>query len=463
MAFFSDPEEFANNQLVAGELDLKVSWEEHYSDWLGEEQTVDGVRMVETTADLAANEVGLPSYDNPMLAVRADDTDGNGVSQIEEFMDATLQEQFPDEATREQLAQLPPEVDPCEALADVPDDLDGPVLSLDDVKPGDFGEVTFDFTLCDNPGYVWLNGGLVSAAENGLTEPEQKDDDEVDGIVELLDEIQVTVWYDDGDNILEESETYVTERSVVDGNPASSAVALTGDQRIIARGTLREVLDALSTGRGIPLDGIPNDDSRDCFAPTPTIHYVGVSWALPVDHANEIQGDSVTFDLGFYTEQCRHNDGLPQQSVGQSVDLSTGSANWQVTAPDGTTGPVQTMAPNDAWATSACASWVDADGTDGQDPVDAVGTYTFELDFEVANAPSSASLEIPEFGADNSVELLLDGTSLVDIDTSAFGSLRGPISQPIAPGEHTLTAVVENFPGNGPNPMGLLLCGRVEY
>jgi hypothetical protein len=28
-----------------------------------------------------------------------------------------------------------------------------------------------------------------------------------------------------------------------------------------------------------------------------------------VDHANEIQSDSVRFDLGFYTEQCCHNDG----------------------------------------------------------------------------------------------------------------------------------------------------------
>jgi hypothetical protein len=34
---------------------------------------------------------------------------------------------------------------------------------------------------------------------------------------------------------------------------------------------------------------------------------VSVVWWLPIDHGNEVQSDSVTFDLGFYTEQCRHN------------------------------------------------------------------------------------------------------------------------------------------------------------
>jgi hypothetical protein len=34
-----------------------------------------------------------------------------------------------------------------------------------------------------------------------------------------------------------------------------------------------------------------------------------VFWWLPIDHGNQVQSDSATFDLGFYTEQCRHNDG----------------------------------------------------------------------------------------------------------------------------------------------------------
>ncbi|MDX1747161.1 MAG: hypothetical protein R3324_14585, partial [Halobacteriales archaeon] len=74
------------------------------------------------------------------------------------------------------------------------------------VKPGDFGELTLSFHLCDNPGYVWLTGELVSESENGFTEPELKDPDEdgPGGTPELADEIQTLLWYDeDGDNVYE--------------------------------------------------------------------------------------------------------------------------------------------------------------------------------------------------------------------------------------------------------------------
>jgi plastocyanin len=40
-----------------------------------------------------------------------------------------------------------------------------------------------------------------------------------------------------------------------------------------------------------------------------TQHSLAFAWWVPVDHGNEIQSDSATFDLQLYTEQCRHNDG----------------------------------------------------------------------------------------------------------------------------------------------------------
>jgi len=283
-AYFSDQETFENNQLTAGELDMKVSWAEHYSDW-------------------SEDEAAFARMEDGDLVV--EDREG--------FMNATFQEGFPDDETRAAIESG--DADPCEELADVPDDLDSPVIELSDVKPGDFGEVTFDFALCDNPGYVWLNGGLLDESENGLTEPEADDPDEGSG-VELADEIRVTVWYDDGDNVLEDPETIVTDREFGD-TPISSSVAVSGDDRIVAQGTLREVLTQLSVENGIPLDGLPNTEGRDCYTNSPTVHYIGFAWELPVDHANEIQSDSVTFDLGFYTEQCRHNDG-----VGLATDLT---------------------------------------------------------------------------------------------------------------------------------------------
>jgi hypothetical protein len=106
----------------------------------------------------------------------------------------------------------------------------------------------------------------------------------------------------------------------------SLAAELTESEEVFWRGTLRETLTALGDGNGLALDGGrdtpfneagyppngPADDltaeSRECF-PADSTQCIGLSWWLPVDHANEIQTDSVTFDLGFYTEQCRHNTG----------------------------------------------------------------------------------------------------------------------------------------------------------
>jgi hypothetical protein len=93
-----------------------------------------------------------------------------------------------------------------------------PLLNLTDVKPGDFGEFTLSFHLCDNPGYVWLQAANVSESENELTEPESEVDDIGDGSGELAENIQTVWWYDDGDNVLQGDETlYMTDHG--GGNP----------------------------------------------------------------------------------------------------------------------------------------------------------------------------------------------------------------------------------------------------
>jgi len=123
---------------------------------------------------------------------------------------------------------------------------------------------------------------------------------------EMAQEIQTTIWYDeDCDNELDDGE------------------------EILFEGTLAEALTALSSndGRGVPLDGdrstsfdeiggAENGSNRDCFD-AETQYCIGFAWELPVDHANEIQTDRLAFDLGFYTEQCRHNDGagMPSESA----------------------------------------------------------------------------------------------------------------------------------------------------
>jgi predicted ribosomally synthesized peptide with SipW-like signal peptide len=244
-AFFSDQETFTNNRLVAGELDLKMDWEEHYSDWSidenddlggdGSEQDIDGdgvddfeVLMEEPENPDAyrpfppgtSNASGDP---DPLIWVPDESVD--------DFMANTALEAYPD-ADNDGLAGFPIEAVnermPCEYLADVGGDDEGldpdsdplgrtdnddtrlddgspaPLINLTDVKPGDFGEITFSTHLCDNPGYLWMNmpGGLT-ARENGVNEPESEDPDEKEGVVELADELQTTIWYDDCNNLFD--------------------------------------------------------------------------------------------------------------------------------------------------------------------------------------------------------------------------------------------------------------------
>jgi predicted ribosomally synthesized peptide with SipW-like signal peptide len=529
MAFFSDEEEFANNELVAGELDLKVDWTEHYSDWSDDEGENVTVSMTDDSLGF-----GFPSAaDNKLLYV--DDKD--------QFLENTSVEAYPDpddDGVQEDFAASPGTTTSegvgyvCEDGADAPEDFDPnggtqlrtangpdasraaatvdsngdplPLVNISDVKPGDFGEVTFSIHLCGNPGYVWLTGDLVNAAENGLTEPEMKDEDE-DGDadstnpddVELLDSLAAAVWYDtgedgsygtdddgEGDNYHQANEVFTpltgslgnvldmledgmvpldympmdggagsggggtgggggTQFDVCDDVSNALATALSADlgiptarnisceeldELLVANGyvepgteyvgtkfevndngTKDESDDTLPTGTftagnggtitiesvdvqggsitlstdfpvevvsmkggnqgekqyifedqgGTANDGIdeqygcildsvtfqtpnnvtgqgnetvaaisnvelcydpniPDDDGGgqqngglECF-PNSTTAYIGFEWWLPVDHANEIQTDSVSFDLGFYTEQCRHNDGVANRS-----------------------------------------------------------------------------------------------------------------------------------------------------
>jgi hypothetical protein len=103
---------------------------------------------------------------------------------------------------------------------------------------------------------------------------------------------------------------------------ANLSEVLVGEE-LIFRGSLADSLGALTTDNGIPLDGnrqtpfdevgavgsAPDaDPNRECFNASDT-QYIGFAWYLPVNHANEVQTDGVQFDLGFYTEQCRHNTG----------------------------------------------------------------------------------------------------------------------------------------------------------
>jgi predicted ribosomally synthesized peptide with SipW-like signal peptide len=301
-AFFGDRESFENNRLTAGTLDAGAGYTTHYWDWSDDEDEglSEGLRMFAggpaktgSADELHEGEVGLPANDAWLIAVDEDD--------VEAVLDSTLTSAYPNVGTTSDPEQG---VVKCVDSGADPqaDDATRPAVKLTDVKPGDFGKVTFDFVLCDNPGHAWVNGALRSATENGTTEPETDDPDENVDVVELLDIVQAAVWVDDGSN----------GSGGADGNNYEN-----GKDELLVSGSVREVLGLGTGSTGAALDVPLNGDTparrgggtgRNCFS-AETAHSLAFAWWVPIDHGNEIQTDSVTFDLGLYTEQCRHNDG----------------------------------------------------------------------------------------------------------------------------------------------------------
>ncbi|MFW5938481.1 MAG: SipW-dependent-type signal peptide-containing protein, partial [Halanaeroarchaeum sp.] len=212
-AYLSDGEAFEDNTLTAGELDLKIDWTEHYYD--GSESLREGVGTVST--DPGRDLVGFPS-----TAPASEKT--VYVKDERQFVANTAIEAFPDvlsESDDYDARKEPTDDDICDLPADLDDVLRHPfrtrgtfggdlnpqtteegdaLINISDVKPGDFGEVTFSLHLCGSPGYVWLTGELEDASENGVTGPEGESDNEEEGVVELLDEIRAAVWYDTGED-----------------------------------------------------------------------------------------------------------------------------------------------------------------------------------------------------------------------------------------------------------------------
>ncbi len=149
------------------------------------------------------------------------------------------------------------------------------LIELDDVKPGDSGEVTFSLHVCDNPAYIWAGAANV-----------------------------------DGNEILGE---YVRARlrlvpGCLNENDGYEAIAeFDGD--VFVEGSLNDVLAALEDDalQGYPLE---NEGGDSCFAPIVDSSCVAFEWWFPIgqEDVNDAQGESVSFDLGFYAEQCRHND-----------------------------------------------------------------------------------------------------------------------------------------------------------
>lgn len=298
-AYFSDTEGVEDNTLTAGAMDARLDWQQVYDGPNGREYVSaypDEFRNDPNDPDeLATNSPPIEESDGIQDPIKsrddcAADMGASSYADLSEIDRLRAERHY-----RDQFADSSNLV------------VEGPIVEIDDAKPGDRGAVNYSVHLFDEPGYVWLRGAPTRVAENGHAEPEASSpgetgsaaesmtttraatlDDLLASHIELLDAVRTRLWYD-----LDNDET-------IDGT----------EQQFFA-GTLRELFEPLRDG--IPLDGDPSTPGRDCFPRDrpgdEQVRYVGFEWWIPTGVGNEIQGDSVTFDLEFYAEQCRHNEG----------------------------------------------------------------------------------------------------------------------------------------------------------
>jgi hypothetical protein len=161
-------------------------------------------------------------------------------------------------------------LDPTEPPAYVPE-VSGPVLSLENVMPGDSGSLTIGISLAERPegaGSISLDlrGNLRANDENGRTEPERKAGDASGSVGELADALRAVVWADDGPV------------------PCDGLRLL---DTTVAEGSLGDVVGGLADGFRL---------CTACFRGRTHV-CLGLEWSLPADTRNVVQTDAVEFEL----------------------------------------------------------------------------------------------------------------------------------------------------------------------
>jgi predicted ribosomally synthesized peptide with SipW-like signal peptide len=312
-AFFSDTETSTGNTFTAGAIDLKVDSVAHINGLV----CFDGAWHPEGV-------VVWDSVDEVLeLAPGVDEDD------VADAVEA-YNEDFP--------SNVPQAGDACKgtwALTDLEGEVAYQFFNYGDLKPGDNGENTISLHVENNDAYMCATVDVTEDKDNTQTEPEA-DVPDVDGLVagELDNELELIVWEDDGDNVLETPE-------------------------------LENILVETESANGI-------EGTYDLYTsltgaiPASTTAYMGVYWCygdltrsgttLTCDGGpvtNVSQTDSLKADIKFYVEQARHNEEftceerdpepLPdpiltlEKVVNQDGVNSVSDSNWTLTATGVTT------------------------------------------------------------------------------------------------------------------------------
>ena len=211
---------------------------------------------------------------------------------------------------------------------DLSETADGDVVSgiqVDDVKPGDWAVICFDIEVGDNPGYVQVR--TEEFVENGGAnpEPEQDVEGDTDNDADLGEFLLTTVWqnYDEtsGDKTGLSTLDPVFNNASDDLNISYGSPDVGGVVDGVTHYTnAREANGVLENGYLI------KDDNGDLLPINDQANEGVYSFCLlleiPFQVGNVIQGDSISFDLVFETEQVRHNEDPFNNTV--PVNNSTG-------------------------------------------------------------------------------------------------------------------------------------------
>jgi len=180
-------------------------------------------------------------------------------------------------------------------------------LTVDDVTPGDWAIICFEFEVGDNPAYVQIRTVNLESSENGFEEPEP-DIGEDGG--ELEDEMLALF--------------YRTFKGVQPGNSANPPYSYLRNNSRVTPGdsSVRDTYDMFSNGFALSDENGPVEvgSGEDAVRRYLLLH-------LPADVGNVVQGDSFSLDVIFTAEQVRNND-TPFQTdriqLGQAEAQNTG-------------------------------------------------------------------------------------------------------------------------------------------
>jgi len=201
-----------------------------------------------------------------------------------------------------------------EGALDMSETADGDVVSgiqVNDVKPGDWAVICFDIEVGDNPGYVQVRTEEFLEDGGANPEPEQDVEGDSNNSADLGEFLLTTVWQD-----YDETSGNKTGLSTLDPVFNNASDDLNIDY---APSDVDGVVDGVThytnarEANGVLENGYLIKDNNGDLLPINDAANEGVySFCLlleiPFQVGNVIQGDSISFDLVFETEQIRHNN-----------------------------------------------------------------------------------------------------------------------------------------------------------